>query len=58
MARHSPVGTPDRSRTYRHEVEPEDVVDPERFQLEDDRGQIAALHLRDGTLRQLVKGFL
>jgi len=45
-------------RTYRHEVEPEDVVDPQRLQLQDDGGQVAPLHLRDSGLRQLVKGFL
>lgn len=45
-------------RTYWHEVEPEDIVNSERFQLQDDRCQIAPLHLRNGGLRQLVKGFL
>lgn len=47
-----------KGRTYRHEVEPEDVVDPQRLQLQDDGGQVAPLHLRDSGLRQLVKGFL
>ena len=49
---------PTEGRTYRHEVEPEDVVDPQRLQLQDDGGQVAPLHLRDSGLRQLVKGFL
>lgn len=44
--------------THRHEVEPEDVVDPQRLQLQDDRGQIAPLHLGDSGWGQLVKGFL
>lgn len=62
----TPLGAlqpPDRQlqtegRTYRHEVEPEDVVNPQSFQLQDDGGQIAPLHLRNGGLRQLVKGVL
>ena len=40
-------------RRRRQEREPEDVVDPERLELQQNARQVAALHLRDARAPQL-----
>lgn len=45
-------------RTHRKEGEPEHVVDSQSLELQDDRSEVTALHLRDSGLGQLLKVLL
>lgn len=49
---------PSEAGTHRKEGEPEHVVNAQSLELQDDRGQVAALHLRHRGLGQLLKVLL